>query len=645
MPVSIAPIENGESGLSVRQKLNLLFAGAAAGSLGSVSPEELAAMFDHDAPAVPTGLVMDSVVADGQTVLTIAWDFNSEEDFLNYDLQIKEADGPWLSIQTAAETEVRAVKPNATYSARVRAIDKSGNVSAFCPVVMHTTAKDTIPPAMPVGLQINAGLESIWLTWVANVEADLAKYEIYESAVDVTPLDTDEPSHTTLANNFVRAGLDMETHLYFWVRAVDTSGNKSPWSAQKDAETGKIRGEIKVALTGVTFAPGQDTGDRLTWTAGSISYGVAGDVPTVQALPAGQVDWTADTVYVCFVPGDDEITTTTSLTALYAADSVILGIYKGGTDYQVVEGKAFMDGGLLLAQTVGANQLVTNAAVITGAAQIAEAVIDDAHIVDLDAFKLKAGSTMTGSLLVNGAYRLDDGGALVNGGTTKVLPGQIYISDGTSLTNWIVGTGTYMDGAMIGTGTITAEKAVFGQRGLTIEGIEFQANSPTTNKVSWSAGTIKYIGDDGNIATFNITGSNATWSSGTLYIYYVKGTTTLAATAAPATAFQSDRVVLSVYRGGIDLVTDYGRVIIENGWLKAGSITADKADIASFRTSLLVADVITASMINVANLAAISATLGAVNISSAIIGTLQVGSANIANLSVTSQKTQRLDVI
>ncbi|QPC91453.1 hypothetical protein [Mesorhizobium sp. INR15] len=610
MPVSISPIENGEAGLSVREKINLLIAGAAAGSLGSVSPEELAAMFDHTPPAVPTGLLLTSHVVDGQTILNAFWDFNSEDDFLYYDFQIKEGAGEWIGVQTTAETYVAAVKPNVSFSARIRAVDKSGNASVFCSTVTHTTAKDTIPPAMPIGISSKAGLESIWISWTANTEADMARYEIYESASATTPLDAATPSHTTLANNFVRAGLDMETHLHFWVRAVDTSGNASPWSAETNAETGKIRGEIKVALIGVTFAPAQDTGNRLTWTAGSISYGVAGDAPTIQALSSGHVDWTTGTIYVCYTPGDTAISTTSSLAALYAADSVILGVYKGGTDFQVVLGKAFMDGGLILAQTIGANQLVTNDAVITGAAQIADAIITNAKIVELDAAKLTAGTTMTGSLLVNGAYRIDDGGAAVNGGTTKVLPGQIYISSGTSLSNWIAGGGTYIDGTMLSVGSVTAEKAVFGQRGLTLEGLEFQANSPTTNKVSWTAGTIKYIGDDGNIASFNITAGNGTWSTGTLYVYYVKGATALASTATPATAFQSDRVVLATYKGALDLVNDYGRTIIDGSHIKTGSITASQADIASFRTSILIAGSITAAMLSVSTLSAITGDVG-----------------------------------
>ncbi|MER8924342.1 hypothetical protein [Mesorhizobium sp. M0859] len=637
MPVVINPIENGESGLSIREKLNLLIAGAATGALGSVTPEDIAALIDTTPPAVPEGLTLTSEIVDGVTILTIAWDFNSEGDFLYYDFQVKEGDGSWIGLQTSAEIYTMAAKPNVAYSAWLRAVDKSGNPSLYCVPVTHTTAADDIPPAMPIGIQINAGLESIWITWIANTESDLARYELYESASNATPLESATPSHTTLANNFVRAGLDMGTALNFWVRAVDTSGNVSPWSTVANATTGELRGEIKVALIGVTFAPGQDTGNRLEWTAGNISFGLSGEEPTIQALPSGQVDWISGTVYVCYVPGATEITTTTSLTQLYADDSVILAIYRGGTDLQLVLGKAFTDGGLILAQTIGANQLVADDAVITGAAQIANAIIEDAHITDLDAAKLIAGTTMTGEILVNGAYRIDDPAAGVNLGSTKILPGSISISTGVDLSNWIAGGGTYIDGAMLSVGSVTAEKASFGQRGLTIEGLEFESNKPATNRVAWSAGTIKYIGDDGNVATFNIaSGSSAIWTTGTLYVYYVKGGTTLAATTTVATAFQADRVVLATYKGGLDLVTDYGRTIIDGSHIKTGSVDTAQMKANSITTLLLAAGAVTADRLDVTALSAISADLGTVttgllqNLAGTMIIDLDAGFISIA---------------
>lgn len=591
VPISIDPVENGESGLSVRQKINLLIDGARDGSIGAVTPEDLENIIDRTPPAVPTGLTVTSVT-EPSNLMTIAWDFNSETDFAYYDIHVRESGGNWVGYQTSAEVLQLSVRPNITYEVKLRAVDQAGNMSVFGGVVSHTTARDTIPPAAPIGLTIRGGLESIWLSWVANTESDLSHYDLYESASDVTPLPSAAASHTTVANNFVRAGLDMETTLNFWVRAVDTSGNKSPWSARVEETTGKIRGEIKIALVGVTFRPGQGVGgNTVEWTPGSIIYGVAGDVPSEQALPSGEATWTASTIYVCYVPGRAQIDTYTSLTLMYADDAIILGIYKGGHDFQLVEGKAFMDGGLILAQTIGANQLVANAAVITGSAQIANAVIDNAHIIELSAAKLMASTALHGSITVDDAYRLDNPAAGVNLGSTLVEPGKVKISGSTTLESWKSGpNSTEINGSAISAGTISVDKATFGLRGITVEGLQFEANLPVTNNVAWTTGTIRYIGDDGNIASFTVTAGSAVWSSGTLYVYYVKGTTALAATTTPATVFQDDRIVMAAYRGGVDLVTDYGRTVIDGSHLKTGTVVADSARLGSIDTNALAAD-------------------------------------------------------
>lgn len=593
MPISIDPVENGEAGLSVRQKINLLIEGARDGSIGAVTPEDLENIIDRTPPAVPTGLTVTST--SEPAIMTIAWDFNSETDFAYYDIHVMESGGNWVGYQTSAEMLPLSVRPNITYDVKIRAVDQVGNMSAFSAVVSHTTARDTIPPAAPIGLVVRGGLESIWLSWLANTESDLSHYELYESASDVTPLPSAAASHMTVANNFVRAGLDMETTLNFWVRAVDTSGNKSPWSARVEETTGKIRGEIKVALVGVTFKPAQGVDkNTLEWTSGSIIYGVAGDVPSEQALPAGDVTWTSATMYICYVPGRAQIDIYTSLTLMYADDAIILGIYKGGHDFQLVEGKAFMDGGLILAQTIGANQLVTNAAVITGTAQIADAVIEDAHIVDLDAAKLQAGTTLTGSITVDEQYTLDNPAAGVNLGTTLINPGKVLISGATTLASWKNGPdSTEINGDAIAAGTLSVNKGVFGLRGITVEGLQFEANLPVTNSVAWTAGTIKYIGDDGNIASFNVSAGSVAWTVGVRYIYYVKGSSALASTTTPADAFQDDRIILAVYRGGIDLVTDYGRTVIDGAHLKTGTVVADSARVGSIDTDALAAGAVT----------------------------------------------------
>ena len=150
-----------------------------------------------------------------------------------------------------------------------------------------------------------------------------------------------------------------------------------------------------------------------------------------------------------------------------------------------------------------------------------------------------------------------------------------------------------LNGNKITANSITASKLEIGQRGITTAGLQFEGNAPSTNSVSWTAGSITYIADNGTPTTVSVSAGNAAWSSGTLYIYWVVGSGTLAASATTATAFQSGRIVLAAYRGGNDLVTEYGRTVIEGGLIKTGTLVANRIVAGSITTDRLEANAIT----------------------------------------------------
>ncbi|RWP29863.1 hypothetical protein [Mesorhizobium sp.] len=256
MPVVINPIENGDSGLSIRQKLNLLIAGAATGDLGSVTPGDIAALIDQVPPAVPSGLTLTSAI-DPEGIMTVAWNFNSEADFLYYDVRVKELDGNWQNYQTSAETLELKVRPDVTYIVEVRAVDKSGNASNYCLPETHTTARDEIPPAMPIGLTIDPGFELLWLEWIKNTEADFDFYEIFESTTTAAPEADTVATFKTQANQLSRTGLPAGATRSYWIRAVDRSGNKSVWSAAITATVaGLTSGNLTGLITDAAFGPG-----------------------------------------------------------------------------------------------------------------------------------------------------------------------------------------------------------------------------------------------------------------------------------------------------------------------------------------------------------------------------------------------------
>lgn len=625
MPIGpIEPIQNGESGLSVRAKINLLLQGAVDGSLGSVTQEDLDKLVDTVAPAKPQDFELDSTLVP-ENLLLATWDPSLEEDFAYYELHLRELDavgnGTWISYVTALTLHKVPMIPNTEYEGFVISVDKSGNKSPPSDIFKHTTAGDEVPPAMPLTLTAKGGIDSTWLGWLANTEGDLARYEIYEALSEFpAPDEHTAPTHIALTNSTVIGNQAPEVTRFYWVRAVDTSGNASPWSAPASATTSKVRSEIKVTLVGILFSPGQAPGgNRLAWTAGSITYGTDGSAPDTQAIPAGTADFGGATAYIYYVLGDDRFSVTTSLVTLYSQDSVLIGVYRGGTDYQTVEGRAYFDGGLILAQTIGANQLVADQAIITGAAQIAEAIITNAHIVELSAAKLIAGTALANSITVGGNALGDvsewaaDPAERINHGVTQIDPGLILISGGTSLADWRSGgDSTKIDGGNLETNSVAANVLRIGARGVSTAGIAFSGNTPTANRVSWSGGKITYVDDAGSPATVDIVENpiGAMWTDSVIYIYWAKGATSLSSTTLAATAFAANHIVLATYNGGLNLTTDYGRTIIDGTGIKTGSIQA--AQIAT--------GAVNAEKIAVANLAAISANLGAITGGSMSIG-------------------------
>jgi hypothetical protein len=191
---------------------------------------------------------------------------------------------------------------------------------------------------------------------------------------------------------------------------------------------------------------------------------------------------------------------------------------------------------------------------------------------------LDATGTTIGTVQANAATGATNPTTRINAGTTTIEPGKILISGTTTLANWRNGgDATKIEGGSIAANTISANKVEIGSRGLDITGLQFQAQlGGTANRVDWSAGTIVYTNDAGTVTTQAIAAGNATWSSGVLYIYWTKGGGVLAANTATGTAYGADKIVLATYAGGVNLIVNYGRTIIDGSQITAATINGDR---------------------------------------------------------------------
>jgi len=234
--------------------------------------------------------------------------------------------------------------------------------------------------------------------------------------------------------------------------------------------------------------------NKVLWTSGKITKTggthVGAAIGTEWTVVAGSATWTGGNLYVYFEESTT-IKTSTSITDAYSGMSQVLAVYKGNDQLLDGKGSFIVDGNNILAGTIGASQLVSNSAVITGTAQIQDAVITAAKIQSVN-----ADTITTGSLTSD---RIDSRNL-----TIKDAAGNIILGVGNPLT------GTYIANASIDyakikdatitsaklSGTIQSDNFVSGSSGWRIDrttgAAEFQdvtvrgdirANSLTANSV------------------------------------------------------------------------------------------------------------------------------------------------------------------
>lgn len=273
-------------------------------------------------------------------------------------------------------------------------------------------------------------------------------------------------------------------------------------------------------------------------------------------------------------------------------------------------------------------KLISTENVITTGAQIKDAIIAEAHITGtLSAAKLTAGTALAGTITVSSralttinadaALGAQDPATRVNAGSTQIDPGKIVISGATTLADWRNGSDTTtIEGGKIAANTVSANKMEIGSRNLTVTGIVFEHNDPNPNRVSWTAGVIRYINDAGAAVSASITANTAgtLWSSGIIYIYWVKGATALSTTTTQTNAFGINNVLLATYAGGTLLTTDKGRTIIDGSGIKTGTISTEHIDTDGLSANIIKTGFMDAQRLTVTKLLKITTGTGALSV-------------------------------
>lgn len=527
------------------------------------------AVIDITPPGQVAGLALATsteTLAGGsvQVKLKATWTANTEPDISYYEPEIKltsAGDATYIGYQTATNSYEWIVTAGTSYTVRVRAADKSDNKGVYSTAVALTSGTDSVAPGIPTALTAIATFKNIFLSWTNTngaTDTDLTAVEIWEATTNNSASATKIATVNAVKGApgaFTRSGITNGTTYYYFLKSVDTSNNISAFTTTNSVATNQT--SVTVAIDGVFTLTGNSTGLSL------------GNVVTVTGTLGGTgtiSGYTTGTNYVV------SATNGSTAATLVAANGTTLTTTAGtitGLTFTVVRSAA-------IPAAVGTSDIIAGS--ITADRLRVGAITAD--IIAVPANQATTGGL--NSLIQVGATGVTIGnpiGLIENSpSATTISPGKILISGATTLANWRNGTdATKIEGGSIAANTISANKIEIGSRGLDITGLQFQAQlGGVTNRVDWTAGTIVYTNDTGTVVTQAITAGNATWSSGVLYIYWTKGGGVLAANTATGTAYGADKIVLATYAGGVNLIVNYGRTIIDGSQITAATINGDR---------------------------------------------------------------------
>jgi len=322
--------------------------------------------------------------------------------------------------------------PSRSVLFRLYSRDMVGDLS----VAVSATFTNPVPTAP--NFTVLSGLGSVYVDITPTGESDVIGYIIYRSTTN---------GYTPSPANIVYDGPDTYITLkgdpgvtyYYRVAAYDSFGRTGLNIATQQSSTA-ADGSVPVwVFDGLIFKPNDPSPNLVSWTAGSASLNGGAPIP----INAGNstTAWTSGIQYFYYDGSSNTISVTTSL-AVAVTGTMVLATYKGGTNLVVGNGDAYVDGNLILANTVGASQLVSNNAVITNTAQIANAVIGSTHIQDGAITNAKIGNSIESTNFngSNGWGIYKGGSAFFNNILIRDPNGRVILQSGSGV-NWDAVTG------------------------------------------------------------------------------------------------------------------------------------------------------------------------------------------------------------
>jgi fibronectin type 3 domain-containing protein len=186
-------------------------------------------LITDDMPPLPPATAYGRSSDDGRVLLT--WQMSMSSDAAGYRVYrdtgslfahpVRLADLP----RSAREYRDSSATKGRRYWYEVAAVDSAGNQGSS--PAMAVTPADIAPPPAPTGFKATLSKTAVELSWQSVTESDLAGYNVYRADA---PSGVPEKLNREPLNEMKYTDPAGGATHYYWVRALDTSGNESPRS-------------------------------------------------------------------------------------------------------------------------------------------------------------------------------------------------------------------------------------------------------------------------------------------------------------------------------------------------------------------------------------------------------------------------------
>ncbi len=369
------------------------------------------------------------VQGDGTVInsLLASWTAPTNAFVSYYEVELRQTASANTTVFTTSETSIvlSPVIDGVSYTVRVRSVSVTGFRGAYASA-SATAGGDTSAPSAPTSVSATGGFKYITVNWTNPANRDLNFVEIYENSSNTTSGAT--VVGTSSGSAFVRTNLGINVTKYYFLKAVDFSGNKSGFTSGVTATTDFIdNADFENGVRQLFLDQGLDIIEPVS------SLPAAGDFAGQQVFLTtnGKLYRWTGSAWVLTIAASDAGDLTGQITGTQISDNAITAPKISANT---------ITGNKIVANTITGGLLSTSG-IITSAAQINDGLISNAKIANaaITTAKISDGQVTNakiGNTIQSTNYSAGSAGWSINkNGSAEfngvVLSRQLMVDSGT----------------------------------------------------------------------------------------------------------------------------------------------------------------------------------------------------------------------